>query len=90
MDEPFDSKGEKYPIVHSCQSYQYGWPSWVERMGKAGLTHSMSRKGCSPDDSACKDFFGKLNNGIFYGRPGKGVSKEKFITQYGHSPDGLP
>jgi transposase InsO family protein len=33
---------------------------WIERMEKASLTRSMSRKGGSPDNSACEVFFGGL------------------------------
>ena len=27
----------------------------------------MSRKGCSPDNSACEGFFGRLKNEMYYG-----------------------
>ena len=27
----------------------------------------MSKKGCSPDNSACEGFFGRLKNEMFYG-----------------------
>ena len=34
----------------------------------------MSKKGCSPDNSACEGFFGRLKNEMFYGRPWHDVS----------------
>lgn len=34
-------------------------------MDGAGLTCSMPKKGCSPDNSACKGFFGMLKNESF-------------------------
>jgi putative transposase len=49
-------------------------------METAGLTRSMSKKGCSPDNSACEGFFGRLKNELFYGRSWKGVSLEDFIS----------
>ena len=49
-------------------------------MENAGLTRSMSKKGCSPDNSACEGFFGLLKNEMFYGRSWKDVTIEKFIT----------
>lgn len=44
------------PIIHTDRGYHYRWPGWIERMEKAGLTRSMSKKGCSPDNSACEVF----------------------------------
>ena len=51
------AEGEK-PLVHSDRGAHYRWPGWIERMEAAGLTRSMSKKGCSPDNSACEGFFG--------------------------------
>ena len=49
-------------------------------MNEAGLTRSMSKKGCSPDNAACEGFFGRLKNEMFYHRSWTGVSMEEFIT----------
>ena len=48
-------------------------------MEEAGLTRSMSKKGCSPDNSACEGFFGRLKNEFFYGKQWKDVPIEEFI-----------
>lgn len=48
-------------------------------MKEAGLTRLMSKKGCSPDNSACEGFFGRLKNEMFYCRDWKDVSIDKFI-----------
>ena len=80
------SEDEK-PLVHSDRGCHYRWPGWIERMEKAGLTRSMSKKGCSPDNSACEGFFGRLKNEMFYGRSWKGTSIHDFIEtvdQYIH------
>jgi len=53
---------EEKPIVHSDRGCHYRWPGWISRMDEAGLTRSMSRKGCSPDNSACEGFFGSIKN----------------------------
>jgi putative transposase len=50
-------------------------------MNEAGLVRSMSRKGCSPDNSACEGFFGRLKNEFLYRRSWKGVSIDEFIRQ---------
>jgi transposase InsO family protein len=39
----------------------------------------MSKKGCSPDNSACEGFFGRLKNEMFYGKSWQGVGADEFI-----------
>jgi transposase InsO family protein len=43
----------------------------------AGIIRSMSRKGCSPDNSRMEGFFGTMKNEMFYGRDWEGVSLEE-------------
>jgi transposase InsO family protein len=50
-------------------------------MDKANFTRSMSKKGCSPDNSACEGFFGRFKNEMFYGYSWIDVSIEQFIQQ---------
>ena len=52
----------------------YRWPEWIKIVDDAGLTRSMSRKGCSPDNAACEGFFGHLKNEMFYNRSWEGCS----------------
>ncbi len=68
----------EHPICHNDRGCHYRWPGWIERCEKAGITRSMSRKGCSPDNSACEGFFGRLKNEFFYGRDWRGVTYEEF------------
>lgn len=56
-----------YPTVHSDRGCHYRWPGWLERMKEAARTRFMSKKGCSPDNTACGGFFGRLKNEMFYG-----------------------
>ena len=74
------AEGER-PIIHSDRGAHYRWPGWIERMEAAGLTRSMSKKGCSPDNSACEGFFGRLKNEMFYGVSWGGVSIDEFISE---------
>ena len=74
-------KDDERPIVHSDRGSHYRWPGWIDRMEAAGLTRSMSKKGCSPDNSACEGFFGRLKNEMFYGVSWKGVSIDSFIHE---------
>lgn len=39
----------------------------------------MSKKGCSPDNSACEGLFGRLKNEMFYNQNWTGVSTKQFI-----------
>ena len=48
-------------------------------MDKAGLTRSMSKKGYSPDNSACEGVFGRLKNEMFYNTNWAGISISDFI-----------
>ena len=61
-------KPGEHPIVHSDRGCHYRWPDWIKIMEDAKLTRSMSKKGCSPDNSACEGFFGHLKMEMFYGR----------------------
>ena len=72
---------DEKPVLHSDRGCHYRWPGWIERMKSTGLTRSMSKKGCSPDNSACEGFFGRLKNEMFYGYSWTGVSISQFIEQ---------
>lgn len=71
----------EHPLVHTDRGCHYRWPGWIERMQAAGLTRSMSKKGCSPDNAACEGFFGRLKNEMFYGRSWVGVPMDDFINE---------
>ena len=59
-------RGGEHPITHTDRGCHYRWPGWISRMDNAGLIRSMSRKGCTPDNSACEGFFGRIKNEMFY------------------------
>ena len=72
------SVGEK-PIIHSDRGVHYRWPGWIDRMEKNGFIRSMSKKGCSPDNSACEGLFGRIKNEMFYNADWSGVNISEFI-----------
>jgi len=74
--------GER-PVIHSDRGAHYRWPGWIERCDAAGLVRSMSAKGCSPDNSACEGFFGRLKNEFFYHRDWGGVGYDEFEEMLG-------
>ena len=65
---------EEKPMIHLDHGCHYRWPEWIKIVNDAGLTRSMSRKGCSPDNAACEGFFGHLKNEMFYNRSWEGRS----------------
>lgn len=82
LDEAISCLGDnEHPIIHSDRGCHYRWPGWIARMDNSGLTRSMSKKGCSPDNSACEGFFGRLKNEMFYGRSWQDVSIQQFIDE---------
>ncbi len=84
LDEAIDTlTGNNWPIIHSDRGGHYRWLGWVERVRAAGLTRSMSRKGCSPDNAACEGFFGRLKNEMYYCRDWTGVTLEGFMQNVG-------
>ena len=66
-------------VVHFYRGAHYRWPGWLSRMEEANLLRSMSKKGCTADNSACEVFFGRLKNEMFYNRKWFGISIAKFI-----------
>lgn len=71
-------KSDEKPIIHSDRGWHYRDINWIKKADRAGLIRSMSRKGCSADNSACEGFFGRLKNEIFYNHSWVGVSIKKF------------
>lgn len=71
----------EHPLIHTDRGCHYRWPGWIELTKTAGLTRSMSKKGCSPDNAACEGSFGRLKNEMFYGRSWIDVSIEDFIDK---------
>ena len=69
----------EHPVGHTDRGCHYRWPGWIEGCEKYGITRSMSKKGCSPDNSACEGFFGRLKVELFYGRCWSGWGVDDFM-----------
>ena len=72
-------KENEKPIIHSDRGAHYRWPEWIKKVKAAGLIRSMSKKGCSPDNSACEGFFGRLKNEMFYNHDWSQTTLKQFI-----------
>ena len=71
----------EHPMVHSDRGCHYRWSDWIRIMDTAELTRSMSKKGCSPDNSACEGFFGRLKNEMFCNRNWNHTTIDSFIAK---------
>lgn len=67
-------------VCHSDRGVHYRTKRWIELCEVNGIDRSMSKKGCSPDNSACEGFFGRLKNEFFYYRDWTGVNYETFVA----------
>ena len=77
------------PVVHSDRGAHYRWPGWLTRMRDAKLIRSMSRKGCSPDNSACEGFFGRLKTELFYPGTGRRQPSSNSSRSLTHTSTGI-
>ena len=68
-------------IIHSDRGFHYRVDSWIDLMNEYGYIRSMSKKGCSPDNSMCEGFFGTLKNEFFYPRNWSLVKCDDFILK---------
>jgi transposase InsO family protein len=75
---------EERSVVHSDRGAHYRCPGSLLRMQAAKLTRSMSRKGYSPDNTACGGFFGrqKRSCSIFaIGKLRPSISSSRSLTR---------
>ena len=74
-------EGWERTVVHGDRGVQNRSASFIAICEANGITRSMSAKGCSPDNSACEGFFGRLKNEFFYYTDWRGVTTEEFIAR---------
>ena len=77
------------PMLHSDQGWHYRYPDYRERLEKAGLEQSMSRKGNCLDNATMESFFGTLKSEYFYRERFDSVAQlqaglDEYIHYYNH------
>jgi putative transposase len=77
------------PMLHSDQGWHYRYPDYRERLEKAGLEQSMSRKGNCLDNATMESFFGTLKSEYFYRERFDSVAQlqaglDEYIRYYNH------
>ena len=68
------------PVIYSDRGCHYRWPGWIQITKNSGLVRSMSKKGCSPDNSACEGFFGRMKTECFYNHSLEDLSLDDLKT----------
>lgn len=81
LKKAYDIIGNTNLIIHSDRGFHYRLDSWIDLMTEYGYIRSMSKKGCSPDNSACEGFFGTLKNEFYYSRNWKHTKRDDFIIE---------
>lgn len=81
--------GTAKPMLHSDQGWHYQYPDYRERLEKAGLKQSMSRKGNCLDNATMESFFGTLKSEYFYRERFDSVAQlkaglDEYIRYYNH------
>lgn len=74
-------KENEKPTIHSDRECRHRWLEWIKLMNDNGFTRSMSKKGCSPDNSAFEEFFWKIKEWIFYNRDWINTCTDEFINK---------
>lgn len=69
----------EHPLVHSDRGISLSLAGMDKSYGHCRSYCSMSKKGCSPDNSACEGFFGRLKNEMFYEEKWNHASIDSFI-----------
>lgn len=63
--------------IHSDRGCHYRWPGWIRICEEAGIARSVSRRGCSPDNSRMEGFFGTMRTEMLRGRDWAGVTLDE-------------
>lgn len=69
--------------THGDCGCHYRWPGRAAICEEAGVARSMSRKGCSPDNSRTGGFFGTMKTEMSCGRDWSGVTLEELASRTG-------
>ena len=81
LKEAYEIIGDCGILIHSDRVFHYRIDSWIKLMEQYGYKRSMSRKGCSPDNSMCEGFFGTIKNEFFYPNDWKYTTCDDFIAE---------
>lgn len=69
------------PAVHSDGGATYRSGSWKGICERRGVTRSMSRKGCCPDNARAEGFFGTLKREFYHPRDWSRASPDEFARE---------
>ncbi|MDD7615743.1 MAG: IS3 family transposase [bacterium] len=81
LKEAYGIVGDTNLLIHSDRGFHYRLDSWISLMNEYGYIRSMSKKGCSSDNSMCEGFFGTIKNEFFYPRDWRDTTSDEFIVE---------
>ena len=81
LDQAHEIISDSKMVVHSDRGFHYRLGCWINRMDTYGYIRSMSKKGCSPDNSACEGFFETIKNEFFTPRDWRLITTDQFIIE---------
>lgn len=81
LEKAYKIVGNCELLIHSDRGFHYRIPSWIGLMEEYGYKRSMSKKGCSSDNSMCEGFFGTIKNEFFYSKNWKLITCDNFIVE---------
>lgn len=67
----------RHLVIRSDRGCHYRRPGWMGICEEAGMARSMSRKGCSLDDSRMEGLFGTMKTEVLHGRDWAGVTLDE-------------
>lgn len=67
----------RHLVIRSDRGCHYRRPGWMGICEEAGMARSMSRRGCSPDDSGMEGLFGTMKTEMLHGRDWAGVTLDE-------------
>lgn len=73
----------RHLVIHSDRGCHYRRPGWIGICEEAGMARSMSRKGCSPDNSGMEGLFGTMKTEAFHGGDWAGVTLDELGKRIG-------
>ena len=80
---PWRTRAGRSPRAGTRSATRTGMPLQMARLDRhmrgKRPDQFMSKKGCSPDNSACEGFFSRLENEFFYYRDRDGVTVDSFM-----------
>ena len=65
LDQAHEIIGDSNMMIYFNRRFHNRLGCWINQLHKYNYIRLMSKKGCSPDNSACKEFFATIKKNFF-------------------------